>query len=95
MKHIGNKLHTLLNQLFSQVLTMAIHPSKIEIVQLISNQLSEEIVKISSETSLEKCKLINEAIQKAFKIVAEDVIKIENRIIALEEKINKKDKIVD
>lgn len=86
--NIGAKIHTLINQLFSQVLTVAIHPSKIETIQTISDKLSEEISKLATETSLEKCKLLNDAIKEAFRIVAADIAKLEERIKQLENNKN-------
>ncbi len=87
MINIGAKIHTLLNQLFSQVLTVAIHPSKIETIQNISDKLSNEIANLATSVSLEKCRLINEAIQKAFRQVAKDVAELEERVKVLEVKL--------
>lgn len=84
---IGPKLHTLLVTLFSHTNTIAIHPSKIEIIGDLTQKISEEISKLATETSLEKCKVLNDAIQKAFRLMAKDLAEIESRIKGLEEKI--------
>ena len=80
------KLIGIFDELASKVFSKSLDIKKIERLNLVAAKFASLIHKIASNAALGRCKALNDATGKGFKLIAEDLAKLEKRIEDLEKK---------
>ena len=80
------KMSGLLSQLFTKIFKQGLDMKGIDQLHQVSNRMGLIIVEAASKAALIKCKLLNDATAKGFKLMGEELDELKARVKKLEDR---------